>query len=180
MTSVSLNLVTALKKALLLKAKTTARWHFLETSVDLLKEHHKVQSEWILQRVFFWFFLCKTFPKSEEVIYVFMMWTQCGFLCQEGKKAFWLVHHGIALQNQSARTTYTGLKWCWYGAILQMIVICKLQMNFQILQSSGAGSSGVFRLPIKQQLTTFFYTKARNMRLQIHSKHVLPCNGCEK
>lgn len=53
-----------------------------------------------------------------------------------------------------------------------MIVICKLQMNFQILQSSGAGSSGVFTLPIKQQLTTFFYMKARNMRLQIHSKHV--------
>lgn len=39
---------------------------------------------------------------------------------------------------------HTSLKWCWYGAILQMIVICKLQMNFQILRSSGAGSSGVF------------------------------------
>lgn len=53
-----------------------------------------------------------------------------------------------------------------------MIVICKMQMNFQILQSSGAVSSGVFRLPIKQQLTTFFYMKARNMRLQINSKQM--------
>lgn len=179
MTSVFRNVVTALKKSFAFKSKNDCTLTLLG---DVCGPTERTPQSTIWVDSAEGFFFNVKLSQSQRKWFMFSWCEPNADSCaKRGEKAFWLVHHGIALQNQSARTTYTQAS---NGAdmvpFLQMIVICKLQMNFQILQSSGAGSSGVFRLPIKQQLTTFFYMKARNMRLQIHSKDVLPCNGCGK